>query len=116
MDDAGQVITAIAGGEVTALVGSAPTLGEYALQIPPTQLPPGARLRLNMLFSGFYSSNMRLLWGGAYGATGITLTTGTLEGKDSNIGSGSGAVVGALPWTLLLPLLAAIGWRRRRRA
>lgn len=116
VDDAGQVITAIAGGEVTAVVGGTPTLGEYALQIPPTQIPPGARLRLNLLFSGFYSSNMRLLWGGEYGASGITLTTGTIDGKDSTIGSGSGAVVGALPGSLLLPLLAALGWRRRRRA
>ncbi|MGH2771465.1 MAG: S8 family peptidase, partial [Actinomycetota bacterium] len=77
LDSSGNA-TPIAGGTAGSLVqaGPAPTRGEYLLEVPPTTVAPGALLRLQLRFSGIYTSTMRLLYGGRYGDSGLTLTTG----------------------------------------
>jgi serine protease AprX len=91
IDDAGAVLVAVSGGDVSApVVGAQPTLGEYALALPPTEIPAGARLRLRLRISGIYTSTMRLLWGGEFADTGIQLTTGKLDSGDTGGGAGGG--------------------------
>jgi len=115
LDEAGTVLVAIAGGEFPggAIAGAQPMLGEYLIELPPTALPAGARVRLQMRFSGVYTSTMRLVWGGEYAASGLTLPTGGLEPRAA-AGQGSGLLLGALPWAVLWPLLLAAAYRRLR--
>ncbi len=77
LDSSGNA-TPIASGTASPLVqaGPAATRGEYLLKVPPTTVAPGALLRLQLRFSGIYTSTMRLLYGGRYGDSGLTLTTG----------------------------------------
>jgi serine protease AprX len=74
-------VTEVAAGDTPerAAVGPAPTRGEYTFDVPPTTVPSGSLLRVTLRFSGFYTSTMRLLYGGgAYADAGVTLTTGTI--------------------------------------
>ncbi|MDX1620495.1 MAG: S8 family serine peptidase [Nitriliruptorales bacterium] len=79
--DTGDVI-AVAGGETAdpGKVGPTPTRNEHVVPIPPTEVPAGYQLRLQMRFSGFYTSDMRFVYGGGdWADAGITLQTGTLS-------------------------------------
>ncbi len=121
VDDAGNLITPIGGGEVLAAIGPTPTMGSYPLEIPPTAVPAGARLRLNLQFSGVYTSAMRLLWGGDYADAGLTLQTGRLvtasrgeDGPATPERSADALKGGATGWPLVLLGLLLLGRRRRR--
>ncbi|MFP5307623.1 MAG: S8 family serine peptidase, partial [Gammaproteobacteria bacterium] len=112
VDDAGETLVAISGGDIGApIVGAEPTLGEYALAVPPTEIPAGARLRLRTRISGVYTSTMRLLWGGDFADTGLQLTTGKLDsgGGGGSGGSGSDGDEGRFGGALGRWLLAALG-------
>lgn len=122
LDEAGNVLLAVAGGELIPMIGPTPTLGEMAFTVPVTAIPAGARLRLNMSFTGVYTSAMRLLWGGEFADSGLRLRTGSLSGRslESPIHSvvtpaaQPGVRGGATGMSILLVLVAA-GLRRRLR-
>ena len=71
--------TLVAGADLEkfAEAGPTPTRGEYALTVPPTVVPEGSRLRLQLRFSGVYTLTMRLLYGGPYADSGLARTTGS---------------------------------------
>ncbi len=120
VDDDGNLLTPVGGGEVLADIGPTPTMGSYPLDIPVTPVPAGARLRLNMQFSGVYTSAMRLLWGGEYGDAGLTLQTGQLvpAGRSEDTPPSEERVAeafkgGATGGPLMLIGLLLLGLRRR---
>ncbi len=122
VDDNGNVILALAGGDLIPLIGPTPTFSDLAFQVPTTTVPAGARLRLQMSFSGVYTSAMRLVWGGDYGDAGLLLQTGSLKSRAADVaattqpaadGQTYGGALGALGGLFLL--LAAAGLRRRPR-
>lgn len=74
----GKVI-ALGSSESLTVVGPTATRSLYDVDIVPTGVPAGSTLRLQLSFSGVYTSTMYLLYGGgAYATDGITLTVGTL--------------------------------------
>lgn len=131
-------VTAVTGGDMTdpTMIGaSTPTAGSYAFEVPTTEIAAGSSLRLRLLFSGVYTSTMRLVWDGAYGDAGLKLTTGKLETPSSGGGSSGGSSSGGSssggssdsgsegggafdPLLLVLLALTALAARRlpRRRA
>ncbi|MGH9138237.1 MAG: S8 family serine peptidase [Acidimicrobiales bacterium] len=60
-------------------VGPSPTLSTYDMDVPPTVVPAGHRIRLTVRISGIYTSTLRLLYGGQFADGGITVQTGTLQ-------------------------------------
>lgn len=116
IDEAGNVLTAIAGGSIVdgGRAAADPVYSAYPLDIPAAHVPAGARLRLRLTYSGVYSSSMRLLWAGEYRDAGLTLQTAGAAADGSKQGSQSGAVAGGLPAKLLLILLTLGMWRRGR--
>ena len=84
---AGDEVIGVAGGEVDAVVSPTGDAGEYKLVIPPTVVPAGARLRLQMSFSGVYTSTMRMLYGGDYADSGITMGIGSFQVAGAKGGS-----------------------------
>ncbi|MGH9177659.1 MAG: S8 family serine peptidase [Acidimicrobiales bacterium] len=79
-------VVAVASGELSRKVDSAdevglePTRAEYAFEVPPTTVPAGATLVLDLRFSGAYTSGMQLFYGGPYADAGVTLGAGQLTG------------------------------------
>ncbi|MGJ8668489.1 MAG: S8 family peptidase [Oceanococcus sp.] len=130
VDDAGQVLTPIAAGEVPSSelqVGSTATIGVHPLSIPATDLPAGSRIRLQMQFSGVYTSTMRLLWAGEFADAGLTLQTGEVvipgEERQSPLTAVAPTSIsepsvrgGSVGLSLLLILALGSRFRRRRLA
>ena len=78
----GEVI-AIGGGDTpeSGEVGPTPARNQHEVVIPPTEIPAGYQLRLRLNFSGFYTSDMRFVYGGGeFADAGLVLTTGTITG------------------------------------
>lgn len=116
VDEAGEVIMAIAGGTIVdgGVASASPVYNAYPLEIPTTAVPAGARLRLRMQFSGVYSSSMRMLWGGEFSDSGLRLQTAGGAQQAPKTGASTAAVAGSLPLlTLVGLLLLGISWRRR---
>lgn len=61
-------------------VGAAPTRADYGFTVSPTSVPAGSKLRLQLRFSGAYASGMRMVFGGAYADSGLTMTLGRMAG------------------------------------
>lgn len=61
-----------------AVVDSAAKRGEYLLQVPPTAVPAGSRLRLQLRFNGAYASAMRMYYGKGYADAGLAVTLGRI--------------------------------------
>jgi hypothetical protein len=77
----GSVLPVASSDEGELVVGPTPTRSTYAVDVPPTTIPGGHRIRLSLLISGIYTSTLRLLYGGGtYADGGLTLQTGTLVG------------------------------------
>ena len=78
--------TSIAAGDMERKVDgpeevrAEPTRADYAFTVSPTTVAAGSRLRLQLRFSGAYASAMRMVFGGPYADSGLTLTTGRTEG------------------------------------
>ncbi len=123
VNDAGELITPIASGSFDGgtIAGSGATLGEYPISVPPTAVSAGQRIRLQVWITGVYSSTARLLWGGDYADSGLSLSFGEwIEARDEAApvdaparGDGLASRGGALSWWLLVCLLPALGLRRR---
>ncbi|MEX2554193.1 MAG: S8 family serine peptidase [Actinomycetota bacterium] len=71
----------VAGGEVSdgAMAGPTPTRGEYPFVTPPTVVPAGSTLRLRFQVSCFCSGGMRMVYGGEFADSGITMGIGSLQ-------------------------------------
>lgn len=78
--------TSIAAGDMERRIDGAdevraePTRADYAFTVSPSTVPVGSRLRLKLSFSGAYASGLRMLFGGAYADSGLTLGVGRMEG------------------------------------
>lgn len=116
-------VIAIGGGdaEPRAVVGPTPERGEYVVEIPVTQVPAGYALRVQMRFSGFYTSDMRFLYGGGdFADAGITFTTGSLVGgkavaaSEASVAEATLPTTGAPAWSVLGLWFVAVGLRLRR--
>ena len=112
IDDAGEVLSAIAGGTVVdaGLAAPTPVFSEWVVDVPSATVPAGARLRLRMQFTGVYSSTMRMLWSGDFAESGLTLQVAGDGGKGGVDRSAAGGGLGGL---LLLVLAGAVRLRRR---
>ncbi|MGH9165038.1 MAG: hypothetical protein ACRDZW_05940, partial [Acidimicrobiales bacterium] len=73
-------VTPIKAGRIgkEAVVDGSPVKGTYRIEVPPTGLPGGTRLRLQLRFTGAYASGLRLYYGGAFAESGFAFTTGRL--------------------------------------
>jgi serine protease AprX len=73
--------TPVAAGDAPedAQAGATPVKGTYTISVPPTTIPAGSSIQVELQLSGVYTSTMRLLYGGdAFADSGIALTTGTI--------------------------------------
>ena len=61
-------------------VRAEPTRADYAFTVSPTPVPAGSTLRLRLRFSGAYASGLRMLFGGPYADSGLTVTLGRMAG------------------------------------
>ena len=61
-------------------VRAEPTRADYAFTVSPAAVPAGSRFRLKLSFSGAYASGLRMLFGGDYADSGLTLGVGRMEG------------------------------------
>ena len=116
LDSDGNLLMAVGAGEDLSIVGATPEQGLYPFSLPPTTVPAGAQLRLQLNFSGVYTSAMRLVWGGDYADAGLRLTTGKLvedSEDDTPARSLDPTRGGAAGWPMLLLLLGLLGLRRR---
>jgi len=68
---------AITGGEVDLISGLDPVRGVYEIDVPPTLLPEGSQVRLQLEITGVYTSEMRLLYGGDFDSQ-IRFVTGEM--------------------------------------
>jgi serine protease AprX len=68
---------AITGGEVDLISELDPARGVYEIDVPATLLPAGSQVRLHLEFTGVYTSEMRLLYGGDYDSQ-IRFVTGAM--------------------------------------
>jgi serine protease AprX len=116
----------VAGGEVFLETGPDATRSEYELEIPPTELPAGFRLDFSANWSGVYTTDMRLLYGGGdYADAGITFTLGSFDSTPGRAAAGGDEAVAApsdLPatggtpaWMLLGLVLLSVTLGTRRR-
>lgn len=129
----------ISGGDLpeTPEIGPTAERGEQTFEVHPTEIPAGYELRLQMRFTGFYTSAMRMLYGGGdFTDAALTLTTaadgpgaaafGPGDGDDTDDVAGDDAAVlgaaggdlpatGAPAWALLALalMLGAVGLRTR---
>lgn len=113
VDDAGNVISAIAGGSLVdaGLAAPAPVFNEWTFDVPTSTVSAGSSLRLRMQFSGVYSSTMRLIWAGEFSDAGLTLQVAKADAtKDGSDSAAVGGAMGAAGLCLML----LIGLRRRR--
>jgi hypothetical protein len=71
---------AIAGADlaITADVTPTATKVEYPFVIPPTVVPAGAKLRLQLWLSCFCSSAARMVYGGDYADSGMVVGVGSI--------------------------------------
>ncbi len=115
LDAEGNLIMAIGAGEDLSIVGATPEQGLYPFSLPATTVPAGAQLRLQLNFSGVYTSAMRLIWGGDYGDASLRLTTGRFveASEDTPSRSLDPTRGGATGWPMLLILISVLGLRRR---
>jgi serine protease AprX len=78
--DAEGTATPVATADLDAVIGPNPTKGSYTVAIPTTTVAAGQRLRIELRWSGFYTSTMRVLYGGGdVAGAGITFTTGAVS-------------------------------------
>lgn len=109
---------AIAGGDVdeTPAVGPEAERGEYTFEVPVTEVPAGYSIRIDMRFSGFYTSAMRMLYGGdEFADAGLTLTTDRMLGNRVDAGPGGDQTitdpsVGSAVADVALPATGAPAW------
>jgi serine protease AprX len=79
-------VVAVASGELDRKVdgadevGLTPTRAEYAFEVPPTTVPAGSTLVLDLRFSGAYASGMQLFYGGRFADAGVSLGAGRFSG------------------------------------
>lgn len=83
VDPAGRA-SPLGAGDLERVVGAAevglePTRAEYRFDLAPTTVPAGASLRLRLRFSGVYTATLRMLFGGPYADSGLTLGTGRIR-------------------------------------
>lgn len=84
VDEEGTVTPISAGDFAEPQVTGEVTRAEYTFEIPPTVVPAGSQLRLQFWYSGFYTSGMRMVYGGQdYADAGLRLTTGVLASSDA---------------------------------
>lgn len=80
VDEEGNVTPISAGDFDKPQVTDQVTRAEYTFVVPPTVVPAGSRLRVQFWYSGFYTSGMRMVYGGPeYADAGLHLTTGVLS-------------------------------------
>jgi serine protease AprX len=84
VDEDGNVTPIGAGDFAEPQVTGEVTRAEYTFEVPPTTVPAGSQLRLQFWYSGFYTSGMRMVYGGPdYADAGLRLTTGVLASSDT---------------------------------